>query len=54
VLGHSNTTPDLVTALGGDPQGPIAEMEYDRLYVVTLTDEGASTVLLRFGARYRG
>jgi phosphohistidine phosphatase SixA len=54
VLGHSNTTPDLVAALGGDPQGPIAEMEYDRLYLVTLTDEGATAVLLRFGARYQG
>lgn len=54
VLGHSNTTPELVTALGGDPQGTISEMEYDRLYVVTLSEDGASTVLLRFGARYRG
>ncbi|MDX1493402.1 MAG: phosphoglycerate mutase family protein [Longimicrobiales bacterium] len=37
VLGHSNTTPDLVAALGGDPGSPIDEMEYDRLYVVTIT-----------------
>ena len=29
-------------------------MEYDRFYVVTLTDEGASTVLLRFGQPYEG
>jgi len=54
VLGHSNTTPDLVAALGGDPGTPIAEMEYDRLYVVTLTDDGVSTVLLRFGERFEG
>lgn len=54
VLGHSNTTPALAEALGGDPGSPIDEMEYDRLYVVTLTDEGASTVLIRFGARYEG
>ncbi len=54
VLGHSNTTPDLVAALGGDPGTPIAEMEYDRLYIVTLTSAGASTVLLRFGAPYGG
>jgi phosphohistidine phosphatase SixA len=54
VLGHSNTTPGLVAALGGDPWTPIDEMEYDRLYIVTLTDEGASTVLLRFGTLYGG
>ena len=54
VIGHSNTTPELVEALGGDPGGPIEEMEYDRLYIVTLTGEGASTVLIRFGEPYGG
>lgn len=54
VLGHSNTTPQLVEALGGDAGGAIEEMEYDRLYIVTLTDAGASTVLIRFGARHGG
>lgn len=51
VVGHSNTTPDAVAALRGEPGPPIGEMEYDRLYVVTLTGDGASTVILRFGAR---
>jgi len=51
VLGHSNTTPALVEALGGDPGAPIAEMEYDRLYVVVIPPSGSpTTVLLRFGA----
>jgi phosphohistidine phosphatase SixA len=54
VLGHSNTTPQLVEALGGSPGSPIEEMEYDRLYIVTLTDGEATTVLLRFGARHGG
>lgn len=54
VLGHSNTTPALAEALGGDPGEPIDEFEYDRLYIVTLTPEGASTVLLRFGDRLEG
>ena len=54
VLGHSNTTPALVEALGGDPGHPIEEMEYDRLYVVTLAGGGASTVLIRFGDRFTG
>jgi len=54
VLGHSNTTPGLVAALGGDPGSNIEELEYDRLYIVTLTDDGASTVLIRFGRRFEG
>ena len=53
VLGHSNTTPDLVAALGGDPGDPIDESEYDRLYVVVIPARGpVSTVLLRYGAPY--
>lgn len=54
VLGHSNTTPAMVSALGGDPGSGIDELEYDRLYIVTVTDEGASTVLIRFGAPFEG
>jgi len=54
VVGHSNTTPDMVTALGGDAGTPIDEAdEYDRLYVVRLGDRGITTELLRFGARYQ-
>lgn len=53
VLGHSNTTPRLVAALGGDPRGDIDEFEYDRLYIVTLTPDTVSSVLIRFGERYR-
>lgn len=49
VLGHSNTTPQLVEALGGDPHGDIDEFEYDRLYMMTLTPGEPSTVLIRFG-----
>jgi phosphohistidine phosphatase SixA len=54
VLGHSNTTPSLVAALGGAPGDPIEEMEYDRLYIVTLEDGRASTVLIRFGEKFAG
>jgi len=54
VIGHSNTTPGMVTALGGDPGGPIEEMEYDRLYIVTIAGGDVSTVLIRFGLPYEG
>lgn len=46
VVGHSNTTPDLVEALGGDPGPPIEEDEYDRLYRIDLPS--GRTVLERF------
>jgi broad specificity phosphatase PhoE len=53
VVGHSNTTPDLVTALGGDPRGAIDSMEYDRLYMLSIGPGGVETVLLRFGEPFR-
>jgi len=53
VVGHSNTTPQLVAALGGDPGSPIDDAEYDRLYVVNVGSDGtATTVLLRFGVAF--
>ena len=53
VAGHSNTTPELVKALGGDPGWPIHEMEYDRLYIVTIPPGSEPlTTLLRFGEPY--
>lgn len=51
VVGHSNTTPELVRALGGDPVSPIGEMEYDRIYLVVVAPDGTvASTLLRFGA----
>lgn len=51
VLGHSNTTPELVAALGGDAGAPIDEaMEFDRLYVLTIIGDRVATALLRYGA----
>lgn len=48
VVGHSNTTPGLVEALGGTPGLPMSDDEYDRFYVVTL-GQNIATVQLRFG-----
>jgi len=51
VVGHSNTTPALVEALGADAHGAIAEDEYDRLYFVVRSGADAvSSALIRFGA----
>lgn len=51
VVGHSNTTPQLVQHLGGDPGTPIADAwEFDRLYIVTLGPGAqATTIQLRYG-----
>ncbi len=53
VVGHSNTTPELVAELGGEPGAPITEREYDRLYVLTVREGSTSTVVLRYGNRSR-
>lgn len=51
VSGHSNTTPGLVEALGGDPVSELPETEYDRLYILTIGRDGSvMSVLLRYGA----
>ena len=54
VVGHSNTTPSLVKALGGEAGLPIESLEYDRLYLVTVEEGGVRTVLLRFGESFIG
>jgi len=51
VVGHSNTTGEVVALLGGDPGPPFdEELDYDRLYVVTPGARGPTTLLLRYGA----
>ncbi len=50
VVGHSNTVPGLVLALGGGPVSAITDSEYDRLYIVVLTEGQVTTTLLRYGA----
>lgn len=55
VVGHSNTVGPTVARLGGDPGSPIAENEYDRIYVVVPAAPGAGkTTLLRFGRPWPG
>jgi len=54
VVGHSNTTPELVVLLDGDGGPPIDEAgEYDRLYVVTRSGDGSvRTELRRYGSPF--
>lgn len=48
VVGHSNTTPEVVRLLGGEPGSAIDASEHDRLYLVTIEPGGVRTVLLRY------
>lgn len=48
VVGHSNTVPDILTALGVADKVTIRDDEYGRVFVVTPTKSGRSS-LLEFG-----
>ena len=49
VVGHSNTVPEMVEALTGTKPAPIADDEFDRVYVVTLPADGKPRfVVLRY------
>lgn len=51
VVGHSNTVPALVAALGAPRPANVCDAEYDNLYVVTIPPSGpASVVHGRYGA----
>ena len=52
VVNHSGTIPKIIDKLGGGIIDPIAEDEYDRLLILTLSGDGrAHVVTLRFGAQ---
>jgi phosphohistidine phosphatase SixA len=48
VLGHSNTNPELVRLLGGEPGGEITEHEHDRVYLLVFDVDGVRTIVVRY------
>ena len=46
LVGHSNTIGELVKLLGGAPGAPVGDDEYDRLYQVSIAEDGAVTTVL--------
>ena len=49
VVGHSNTVPEIIGRLGGGAVPPIADSEYDLMFVVILTGGNRATaVTLRY------
>lgn len=54
VVGHSNTTPEVIRALGVALPPTIGDNEYDDLFIVTLAPGAApKLVTLRYGAAQR-
>ncbi|MDB4907860.1 MAG: Phosphoglycerate mutase [Gemmatimonadetes bacterium] len=51
VVGHSNTVPAIIGALGGPALGPLCEPEFDHLYILTLAaGKPARLVQASYGA----
>ena len=52
VVGHSNTVPDIVAALGAPKPAPICDAEYDNLFVVRVPASGGAATVerRRYGA----
>lgn len=50
VVGHSNTVPAIIRALGGPDVGEIADSAYDDLFVLRLGEDGARLIRTRYGA----
>jgi broad specificity phosphatase PhoE len=45
VVGHSNTVPAIVEALGAKRPGPICDSRYDDMFVVTVAGDGKANVV---------
>lgn len=48
VLGHSNTNPELVRLLGGEPGDDIRTDEHDRVYILVFDPGAVRTIVVRY------
>lgn len=46
VVGHTDTIPELIQLLGGDPGMPYLETDFDRLYQLVIDADGDVTTIL--------
>lgn len=51
IVGHSNTIAAMAAAFGVDPGEPVADDEYDRLYVITPGSAAPRVEIRRYGDR---
>ncbi|MCA9525908.1 MAG: FKBP-type peptidyl-prolyl cis-trans isomerase [Myxococcales bacterium] len=54
IVGHSNTIPQILCALGAECGVKIGESQYDDLFIVQTTEKGASLIRARYGAEAGG
>lgn len=48
VVGHSDTVPQLIAALGGSDAVAIGEHEFDRIFVTSSSADGQTTLAFRY------
>jgi broad specificity phosphatase PhoE len=48
VVGHSDSVPELIAALGGPADIEIKDTEFDRMFVVTISSGSVSTLAFRY------
>lgn len=48
IVGHSNTIAGLAEAFGAQPGAAVADDEYDRLYVIRLTEDDVTSEIRRY------
>ena len=51
VIGHSNTVPFIIAALGAKEPAPICDASYDNLFIVTLKGQSAQLIRGKYGER---
>ena len=52
VAGHSNTVPPLVAALCRCEVAPLADSDYDRIYILNMAEQGSQPRFELIRARY--
>jgi broad specificity phosphatase PhoE len=50
VVGHSNTLPEIIKALGGPAVPKIDDAEFDNLYILTISGKDVSLTRVHYGA----
>jgi broad specificity phosphatase PhoE len=50
IVGHNNTVPEIIAALGGPQLPTIPEPEFDNLYILTVTGNGAKLLKMKYGS----
>ena len=50
IVGHSNTVPAIIRALGGAEVGPMPDEAYDDLFVLAIDEAGTRVVRAKYGA----